>query len=112
MAGKRPAHKRARKTPAREKYSTANAELLDDALVTRFVGALEVIEQLATLRDHLEQASPGVIVLHVRLEVVGERGDPLRQERHLHLGRTRVARLGGIRLDQFSLAAGRKRHRQ
>src|SRR3954451_16651171 len=31
---------------AREKDSTANAELLDDALVARLVGALEVIEQL------------------------------------------------------------------
>ena len=40
------------------KRSTADAELIDDALVARLVGALEVIEQLTPLRDHLEQASP------------------------------------------------------
>ena len=40
------------------KRSTADAELVDDALVARLVGALEVIEQLTPLRDHLEQASP------------------------------------------------------
>ena len=76
-------------------------------LVAPLVGALEVIEQLAALRDHLEQAAPRMIVLHMGLEVIGQGGDPFGQDRDLHLGRTRVARLGGIRLDDFGLAAGR-----
>ena len=47
----------ARGKSARENNSAADAEFLDDALVARLVGALEVIEQLTPLRDHLEQAS-------------------------------------------------------
>ena len=111
MAGNNPAHKRARISP-RAKRLTANAELIDDALVARLVGALEVIEQLAALRDHLEKAAPRVIVLHVCLEVIGQSVDPFGQDRHLNFGRTGVARLGGIRLDDFGLAAGSERHRQ
>ena len=53
-----------------------------------------------------------MIVLHMCLEVVGQRRDPFGQDRDLHFGRTGVARLGGIRLDDFGLAAGVKRHRQ
>ena len=53
-----------------------------------------------------------MIVFHMSFEVVGQGIDPLRQDRDLDLGRTGVAFLGGIRLDDFGLAAGRKRHRQ
>src|SRR5262249_8571087 len=61
---------RADKRP-RAKKSTTNAELLDHGLVARLVGALEVIEQLATLLDHLEKAPPRMVVFHVRFEVFG-----------------------------------------
>src|SRR3954471_6281467 len=94
------------------KRLTANAELIDQRLVAPLIGALEVIEQLAALRDHLEKAAPRVVVFHVSLEVLGQRVDPLREDRDLHLGRPGVARLGGIRLDDFGLAAGSERHRQ
>src|SRR5215472_2891881 len=57
--------------------SAANAELLDQALVAAFIGTLEIIEQLATLRHELEQAPPRMIVLHVSLEMLGKIVDPL-----------------------------------
>src|ERR1700739_2697683 len=56
----------ARKTSA-QMHSAANAELLDDALVAAFVGALEIVEKLAPLRHHLQQTAPRMIVLHVGL---------------------------------------------
>src|SRR3954467_1172828 len=74
-SGRVPAHKRARKNRARKQLA-ANAQLFDDRLVALFVGALQVIEQLAALRDHLEKAAPRMVVLHVSLEVIGQRVDP------------------------------------
>ena len=69
-------------------FSAANAQSLDQRLVTRFIDAVEVIEQLATLGHELEQSTPGMIVLDVGLEMLGEAVDALRQDRHLHLRRS------------------------
>src|ERR1700704_1784843 len=96
----------------RRRVSAANAELLDQALVAAFVGALEIIEQLATLRHHLQQASPRMIVFHVRLEMIGQIVDPFGQDRDLNLRRPGVAGLLRMRLDDFSFTFGRNRHRQ
>src|ERR1700704_3534731 len=92
--------------------SAANAELLDQALVAAFVGALEIVEKLATLRHHLQQASPRMIVLHVSLEMLGEIIDPFGQDRDLHLRRPGVAGLLRVSLDDFRLTLRRNRHRQ
>src|SRR5262245_35415696 len=83
---KRHPPKHARTTIRADKTSAANAELLDQMLVAALVGALEIIEQLATLRDELEQAAPRVVVFHVRLEMLREVVDAFRQDRDLHLG--------------------------
>ena len=56
-------------------------------------GALEVVEQAAALADHHQQAAARVVVLLVRLEVLGQVGDALGQDRDLHLRRTGVALL-------------------
>src|SRR5215470_8531369 len=91
---------------------TTNTELVDQALVARLVGAQEIIEQLAALRHELEQAATRMIVFHMGLEMVGQRVDAFRQDGHLHFRRTGVAGFDRVRLDDFGLAAGRKRHRQ
>src|SRR5262245_52929978 len=72
--------------------STPDAQPLDQALVAAFVDTLDVIEQLAALRHELEQAAPGVVVLDVGLEMLGQGGDALGQERDLDLRRAGVAR--------------------
>src|ERR1700722_16191963 len=92
--------------------SAATAELVDQALVSAFIDTLEIVEQLATLRHHLQQASPRMVVLHVRLEMLGEIVDPFGQDRDLHLGRPGVARLLRVGLDDLRLALRRHRHRQ
>src|ERR1700694_3770803 len=96
---------------ARGIASAADAELVDQRLITGLVLRLQIIEQAATLRDHLEQAPPRMVVLDVRLEVLGEVGDAFGKDRDLHLGRTGVALLDGIFVDERLLALGSNRHR-
>src|SRR5262245_31781608 len=96
---------------ARARTSAPNAQPLDQILVADFVSALDIIEQLATLGHELEQPASRVVILHVRLEMLSQVADPLRQDRHLHFRRTSVAALRRICLDDFRLAAGRDRHR-
>src|SRR5215210_6504108 len=52
-----------------------------------------------------------MVVLDVSLEMLGEVGDALGEDRYLHLRRAGIARLCSVRLDDFRLAAGRDRHR-
>src|SRR5437868_3756372 len=65
----------------------AQAEAVDDLLVAGVLGLLEIVEKAAPLRDHLEQAAAGVVVLDVALEVFSQVGDPFGQDRDLHLRR-------------------------
>jgi hypothetical protein len=46
-------------------------------VVSLDVCALQIIQQTATLRDHLEQAAPRVVVFFVYFEVLGKLVDPL-----------------------------------
>ena len=71
----------------------ADAEALDERAVAGLVALLEVVEQRAALRHQLQQAAAGMVVLHVGLEVLGEVGDALREDRDLDLGRAGVAGL-------------------
>src|SRR5262249_19655073 len=80
-------------------------------LGTRCVDTGEVVEKLATLGHKLEQSTPGMVVLDVGLEMLGEAVDALREDRHLHFRRTGIAGLGRVGLDDFGLAAGCYRHR-
>ena len=63
----------------------------DQFMVLLNIPALEVIEQATTLRDHLEQPAPRVIVFLVRFEMLGELVDALGKQRDLHLRRSRIA---------------------
>src|SRR6201999_3629688 len=78
--------------PARHS-SAADTELLDQCLVATLVGTAHIIEQLTTLRHELQQPSPRVIVLHMRLEMFSQVVDPFGQDRDLHFGRPGVAGL-------------------
>src|SRR5690606_11624593 len=72
--------------------STAQTEPFDQRLVTRRVGSLQVVEQLAAAADHLEQAAARVVVLRVGLEVIGQLDDASGEQRDLDLGRAGVFR--------------------
>ena len=54
-------------------------------MVALDVCTLQIIEQTASLRDHLEQAAPRVIVLFMDFEMFGELVDPLAEQSYLNL---------------------------
>ena len=54
-------------------------------MVALDVCTLQIIEQTASLRDHLEQAAPRVIVLFMDFEMFGELVDPLAKQSYLNL---------------------------
>src|SRR5215213_8714340 len=89
----------------------ADAELLDQRAVARLVLALDVVEERAALGDHLQEATPGMVVLGVGLEVLGQVVDAFGQDCDLDLGRPGVAGLMPMFLDERGLALRRDRHR-
>ncbi len=57
----------------------AQAQALDQCQVAVVGRSLEVIEHLASLADHSQNATPGVIVLGVALEIAGQVTDTVGQ---------------------------------
>src|ERR1700760_3846519 len=92
--------------------STTNVVLLKKCLVTAFVRLAQVVEQRTARRHQLQQAATRMVVLHVRLEMLGEIIDAFRQDRDLNFRRAGIARLGSTRLDDFRFALRGNRHRQ
>src|SRR3954453_759160 len=72
-----------RRTAVRK--SSTQAEALHDRAVALDLGLLEVVEKATTLPDQQKQATTAVVVVLVRLEVVGEVRDAVREQRDLHL---------------------------
>src|SRR5690554_3815836 len=83
--------KRAAIEPLLSKTSAPETEPRDQRPVTLDVLSAQVVEQTATLADQHQQPAAAVVVVLVLAEVLGEVVDPFGQDRHLHLGRARVA---------------------
>src|SRR5688572_13841946 len=64
----------------------AQSKALDHRAILVRVFALQVIEELAALADHLEQAATRMEILDVRLEVLRQAVDALGEERNLDFG--------------------------
>src|SRR5215212_11058474 len=97
-------HKRA--DEPRELTLAANPEALDQRAIARLIVTLEKVEQLPPLRDELEQAAPGMVILHVRLEVLGQVGDAFRKDRYLNFRRAGIGLGRRVFLDERLLALG------
>src|SRR5208337_2505326 len=97
--------------PVHSAPSATNAETLDQTLVARLVVLLDVVEQRTALRHHLEKTATRMVVLHVGLEMIGQVGDALGEDRNLHFRRTGVAGLQRIVFNERGLALGSDRHR-
>src|SRR5512144_1986783 len=69
-----------RSAEAPETQLLADAELVDEGLVPARVAGPEVVEQPSPLADEVQEPAAAVVVLLVRLEVLGEMGDPLAEE--------------------------------
>ena len=68
----------------------AQFQFLRDHLVTAQIRGLQIIEQAAALADHHEQPATRAVILFVALQMLGQMVDALRQQRDLHVRRTRV----------------------
>src|SRR5437762_706838 len=80
-----------------------DAELVDDRTVTFLIGLLEVIEKATTTTDELEQTAAAVMILRVRLEVLGQVSNTVRQEGDLHLRRAGIISMRAVLRNQIRL---------
>src|SRR5215204_6267445 len=69
-----------------------------------------MVEQPSALADQQHQATPAVVVVLVLLEVLGQVGDALGQDRHLNLRRTGVTLGCGVLVDDLLLGCSVDRH--
>ena len=110
-AGGAPDMRTAGREAHRPELLAAQTELADQSLVAGRILAVQVVEEAAALRNELEKAAAGVVVLDVALEVPGQVDDALGEDRDLHFGGAGVAGLGGVFLDERVLALSGDRHR-
>ena len=80
-----------------------DTQLLDGSSVSLDVLALEVSEEVSSLTYHLQQASSGVMILLVNLQMLGEVIDPLGEDSDLNLGRTGVGVVSSVSFDNSCL---------
>ena len=66
---------------------SAKAQTSHYLVIALDVYALQIIQQTTTLRDHLEQAAPRVVVFLVGFEMFGELVDSLTEQSYLNLWR-------------------------
>ncbi len=81
----------------------SDVQLLDDSAVTLDIDLLKVCEKVSSVTDHLEKSAAAVVVLVVSLEVLGESVDAIGKDRDLNLGRTGVALVGLVLVDDCLL---------
>jgi len=77
----------------------AQLELFGDRLVAADIRIGQIIQQTAALADHQQQSATGAVILLGRLQMLGQMVDAVREQRDLHVGRTRVLR---VRLELFN----------
>ena len=63
-------------------------------MVTLDVCAFQIIQHTSSLRDHLKQAAPRMVIFFVDLKVLGKFVDSLAQQGYLHLRGTSVSPVG------------------
>src|SRR5690606_10483484 len=100
----------ARPAGERRRGSTADAEALDQRTVTLDVVLLQVLQEALALTDQQHQTTARVVIVLVGLEVLGQVGDAVGEQRGLDLGRTGVALAGRVLRDDRLLGGGIEGH--
>ena len=85
----------------------AESKFLDDAPISVDVGASQITQEALALSDHHEQPSTAVMILRVRIKMVPQIVDPLRQERDLHTSRSSVGVVRPVLPESLSKVAFR-----
>ena len=81
----------------------SQAELANDRAVTLDIVLLQVVQQTSSVTDHLLQTAAAVEILLVSLEVLGQVSDAVGQDSNLYFGRTCVALVSSVLLDDVVL---------
>src|SRR5690554_3311220 len=92
--------------PARR--SAAQAETRDDVLVALRRSVLQVVEKLAALIDHAQQAAARGVITLVSGEMLAELADARRQQRNLDFRGTRIASGALILRDDLAFLLARQ----
>ena len=80
-----------------------DTESFDNRTVSFDVVFKKIVKELSSLTDHLLHTSAGVVVLGVLFKVLGELSDSLGENSDLNLGRTGVALVNSIFLNEVLL---------
>lgn len=75
---------------ARGRLLFANAELLDNVPIARRIALAEIVEQASAVPNEFEQTKSRAVILGMRFEMLRQVLDPLREQRDLDFGRSRV----------------------
>ena len=86
---------------------TAQTETGNDVLIALWRSVFEIVEELAALIHHLQQAATRRVIALVRREVFAQLVDACRKQRDLYFRRTRIGLVASILLDDSAfLCAG------
>ena len=77
----------------------AEAELLDEILVSLAIARREVLQKPVSATDHEQKTAPRGVILLVRSKVVGQSGDPLRDDCDLDLWTADIFFVTSVRLN-------------
>jgi hypothetical protein len=91
-------------------HLTADAQALNQALVSFRVTALQVFQQAAPARDHDQQSPAGMMVLAMQLEMILKLQNTLAQDCYLDLWRTGVGFVNPVLRNYFKLGISRQCH--
>ncbi len=95
----------------RNAFLTADAETLDERAVTRLIAILDVVEELAALRNELQEPAARMVVFFMGFEMLGQVRDAFGQNGYLNFRRTGIAGLRCLFLYERLFALHRNRHR-
>jgi hypothetical protein len=83
-------------TPRPLKKLFSDIESCDNGAVTLDIDLHQILEQISSASDHLEQTATAVIVVVVSLKMLVESVDPAGEDRNLYFGRAGVTLAGGV----------------
>ena len=82
---------------------SSDTQSIDYVVIPVYIALFEVLKQTPALADHLQKATPRMIVLHVSLKVSLQFIDPLRENRYLNLWRACIGIVNFVVADNVSL---------
>lgn len=91
-------------------HLTADAQALNQVLVSFRVTAFQVFQKAAAPRDHRQQSPAGMMIFAVRLEMILELQNALTQDRDLYFWRTGIRFVNSVRCNYLLLGIGCQGH--